>query len=123
MKSNYTYLLAPKPTEKASTQNVTLTDNMLNRLSIYLSVCGSTALMDLDCFFSFLIYIQTVGLLGRGISLSEGRYLHTGQHKQNKNTQTAMPRVGFEPTISVFERAKTGHALDLAATVIGSSPL
>jgi hypothetical protein len=30
-----------------------------------------------------------------------------------------MPRVGFKPTISVFERAKTVHALDSAATVIG----
>jgi hypothetical protein len=29
-----------------------------------------------------------------------------------------MPRMGFEPTISVFERAKTVHALDRAATVI-----
>jgi hypothetical protein len=31
-----------------------------------------------------------------------------------------MPRVGFESTIPVFERAKTVHALDRAATVIGS---
>jgi hypothetical protein len=30
-----------------------------------------------------------------------------------------MPRVEFEPTIPVFERAKTVHALDRAATVIG----
>jgi hypothetical protein len=30
-----------------------------------------------------------------------------------------MPGVGFEPTIPVFERAKTVHALDYAATVIG----
>jgi hypothetical protein len=30
-----------------------------------------------------------------------------------------MPRVGFEPTIPGFERAKTVHALDCAATVIG----
>jgi hypothetical protein len=29
-----------------------------------------------------------------------------------------MPRVGFEPTITVFERAKTVHALDHVATVI-----
>jgi hypothetical protein len=29
-----------------------------------------------------------------------------------------MPRVGFEPTIPVFERAKTVHSLDRAATVI-----
>jgi hypothetical protein len=31
-----------------------------------------------------------------------------------------MPRVGFEHTIPVFERAKTVHAFDRAATVIGS---
>jgi hypothetical protein len=31
-----------------------------------------------------------------------------------------MLRVGFEPTISVFEWAKTIHALDRAANVIGS---
>jgi hypothetical protein len=30
-----------------------------------------------------------------------------------------MPRVGFESTIPVFERAKTVYALDRAATVIG----
>jgi hypothetical protein len=30
-----------------------------------------------------------------------------------------MPRVGFEPTIPVFERAKTVHAFDRGATVIG----
>jgi hypothetical protein len=30
-----------------------------------------------------------------------------------------MPIVGFEPTIRVFERAKTVHALALAATVMG----
>jgi hypothetical protein len=30
-----------------------------------------------------------------------------------------MPRMGFEPTISVSKQAKTVHALDRAATVIG----
>jgi hypothetical protein len=30
-----------------------------------------------------------------------------------------MPRVGFEPTIPVFERVKTIHALDRAASVFG----
>jgi hypothetical protein len=30
-----------------------------------------------------------------------------------------MPRLGFEPTIAVIERAKTVHALDRAVTVIG----
>jgi hypothetical protein len=31
-----------------------------------------------------------------------------------------MPRVVFEPTIPAFERAKTVHALDREATVIGN---
>jgi hypothetical protein len=31
-----------------------------------------------------------------------------------------MPRVGFEPTIPVFEQAKTVHAVDSAATVTGT---
>jgi hypothetical protein len=30
-----------------------------------------------------------------------------------------MPRVGFEPTVPGFERAKMVHALDRAATAIG----
>jgi hypothetical protein len=30
-----------------------------------------------------------------------------------------MPQAGFETTIAVFERAKTVHELDRAATVIG----
>jgi hypothetical protein len=33
-----------------------------------------------------------------------------------------MPRVGFEPMIPAFERAKTVYALDRAATVIGNVP-
>jgi hypothetical protein len=36
----------------------------------------------------------------------------------NKRKQTYTPRVGFEPTIPAFKRAKTVHALDCAATVI-----
>jgi hypothetical protein len=32
-----------------------------------------------------------------------------------------MPRVGFEPTMTVFERAKTVHALDHATTVISGN--
>jgi hypothetical protein len=75
--------------------------------------------LELCRFFSFLIYIHSIGLLGRGISQSQGRYLHTGQHKQNKRIEIFMHRVGFKHTIPVFERAKMVHALDGAATVIG----
>jgi hypothetical protein len=42
-------------------------------------------------------------------------------YTQNKCTQTSMSRLGFEPTIPVFERAKTVHALDHSATLIGSN--
>jgi hypothetical protein len=31
-----------------------------------------------------------------------------------------MPRVGFEPTIPLFQRAKAVHSLECAATVIGN---
>jgi hypothetical protein len=38
-------------------------------------------LWTLAVVFNFLIYTQSVGLLGRGISQLQGRYLHTEQHK------------------------------------------
>jgi hypothetical protein len=90
---------------------------------VCLSVCLSMALQPFVGpwpSFQFLdLLTQSVGLFGRVISASQGLYLNRGQHKQNKHTQTSMPRVGFGPTIPVFERAKTVHALDRAATVIG----
>jgi hypothetical protein len=52
----------------------------------FLSLYGSTALVDLGNFFTFLIHILSVGLFGGGISPSKG-------------TQMSMPLVGFEPTI------------------------
>jgi hypothetical protein len=44
---------------------------------------------------------------------------HRTTQTQNKRTQTSMTRVGFEPTIPVFERAKRVLALDRGATVSG----
>jgi hypothetical protein len=64
------------------------------------------------------LFTEAVGLLGRAISQSHGRYLSKGQHKQNKRTQTSMSQVGFEPTIPAFELAKTVLALECVATVI-----
>jgi hypothetical protein len=55
---------------------------------------GSTALVGPGLFFSFLIYSQSVRLLGPVISSSQGLYLSTGQHKHRINTythQTPMP--------------------------------
>jgi hypothetical protein len=37
---------------------------------------------------------------------------------QNKRAQTSMPRVGFEPTIPVFERPKSVHQIILIITII-----
>jgi hypothetical protein len=54
-------------------------------LWIYLPMYGSIALVNLGRFFSSLIYTQSAGLLGRGISLSQGRYLHTEHHKHRIN--------------------------------------
>jgi hypothetical protein len=42
-------------------------------------------LLGLGSFFSFLIYTQSVELLGRGISPPQGRYLHTEEHKHRIN--------------------------------------
>jgi hypothetical protein len=73
--------------------------------------------VDLGGYFNILIYTQSAGLFGRGISLSQDRYLHIEQHKHRINACRPLPRVGFEPTFPVFERAKTIHALDRAATL------
>jgi hypothetical protein len=39
---------------------------------------------------------------------------------QNKRTQIFLPQVGFEHRIPAFQRVKTVHALDRAATEIGA---
>jgi hypothetical protein len=65
-------------------------------------------------------YRQLVGLLGRGISPSLGRYLHRKTQAQNKRRQTSMLRVEFELMVPVSERAKTFHTLDRAAIVTGT---
>jgi hypothetical protein len=69
-------------------------------------------------FFSFLT-LYTVGRTPLTGDQPVARPLPTHRSTQNKRTQTSMPRVRFEPTIPAFERAKTVHALDRAASVIG----
>jgi hypothetical protein len=71
-------------------------------------------------------FSQTVGLLGRVISPSQGLYLDTAQQKHRINAythQTSMTLVGFEPKIPASERAKMVHALDRAATVTGNEKI
>jgi hypothetical protein len=87
---------------------------------IKLFVDISTAFVDLRRFFSFFIYAQSVGLLGRGISPSAGRYLHTEQHKQGINAQNVYASSEFKSTISVFGWAKTVYVFNREATMMSS---
>jgi hypothetical protein len=72
-------------------------------------------------FFCFLM-LHTVGRAPWTGDQPVARPLpkHRTTQRENKRKQTSMPVVGFEPTIPAFERAKTVHALDCAATVIGN---
>jgi hypothetical protein len=54
-------------------------------------------------------------------SVARPLHIHRTQTK-NKRTHISMPRVGLETTTPVFEQAKTVHALDHTATVIGPTP-
>jgi hypothetical protein len=89
-------------------------DRSLHTISLWLF-----SLLDLARFSSFLILY------------TDGRTPWTGDQPvarppptqrttqtQNKRTQTSIPRVGFKPTAPVFERTKTVHVLERAATVI-----
>jgi hypothetical protein len=95
--------------------------NVSIEFHVYLSIYGSTAhFLDLGRVFSFLI-LYTVGRTPWTSDQPVARPLPRQKttQTQNKRTQTSMPPVGFELTITVFERAKTVHALDRAATLVG----
>jgi hypothetical protein len=47
-------------------------------------------LLDLGRFYRFLILYTVVGLVGRGISPSQGLYLHTEKHKHRINRLHAL---------------------------------
>jgi hypothetical protein len=78
---------------------------------------GSTAPLGPGLFFSFII-IFTDGRAPRTSDQLVARPLP--KHRINTYThQTSMPCMGFEPTTSASERAKTVPALDPVATVTG----
>jgi uncharacterized protein (DUF58 family) len=89
--------------------------------SIYVSIYGSTALCWTLAAFSFLIVYMVCRTTWTGDQpVARPLPTHRTPQTQNKRTQTSMPRVRFEPTMSVFEQAKRVHALDRAAAVVGS---
>jgi hypothetical protein len=113
MRNNYgnlgdstTYSTHTKPHHAPSIQR---------RVSTYGSTVPS---LDPGRFFSFLI-LHTVGTTPWTGDQPVARPLpaHRTAETQNKHTQTSMPQVGSKPTIPAFERVKTVHASDSAATV------
>jgi hypothetical protein len=67
-----------------------------------------STLLGPGLFFSFVIFFtQTVGLLGRVISPSQGRYLHTGQHKHRINAHTDIHALSgirtYDPSVRASE--------------------
>jgi hypothetical protein len=99
-----------------------LTNESIIYLSIYLPVYGSTALCRTLDAFSVSWSFYTVGRTLWTVDQPVTRPLpaHRTAQTQNKCTQASTPQVGFEPTIPVFKRAKTVHALDREASVIGN---
>jgi hypothetical protein len=92
---------------------------IMRSLLLLLLLLLCSPLLGLGRLFSFLIRYRVGRIPWTGISLSQGLYLHTEQHEQNKRRQTSMHLVGFEPTIPAVERVEAVHALDRAANVIG----
>jgi hypothetical protein len=88
-------------------------------LSIYLSIYGSPVLFVGPWLLFQFLNLYTIGRTPWTGDQPVTRPLPT----HSKNADTSMSRVGFEPTIPVFERAKTVHALDRAATMIGYTSL
>jgi hypothetical protein len=95
--------------------SVYLSINQSINLSIYLSIYLSIALQPFVGpwrLFSFLI-LHRIGRTFWTGDQPVARPLPINRTQtQNKPTQIFMPLVGFEPTIPVFEQAKTIHALE-----------
>jgi hypothetical protein len=76
-------------------------------------------LFDLGRFFSLLILYSVCRTPWIGDQpFTRPLPTHRATQIQNKSTHTSMPWVGFEPTISVLEQAKTVYVFDWATTVI-----
>jgi hypothetical protein len=87
-------------------------------LSIYLWLYSPSLDLGQFCKF-FILYIVSRALWTGDQPVARLLPALRTAQTQNKCTQTSMPQEGFEPTIPVFEWAKTVRASDRAATVIG----
>jgi hypothetical protein len=115
------YLPTHLPTYLPTYQSIYLFICLSAYLSIYLSSMALQPLWTLAAFQFLDLY--TVGRAPCTGDQPVTRPLptHRTTQTQKKRIYTSMPRVGFEPMIPVFERAKTVRALDRVTIVIGSS--
>jgi hypothetical protein len=97
---------------------VPLVNDLITLSFIY--IYASTVLLLISTAFQFLdlLHSRQDSLDGGSAHRKAVPCIHRTAQTQNKRTQTSMPQVEFEPTIALFERTKTFHALDGAATVI-----
>jgi hypothetical protein len=112
--------------------NDSITDEIINWKwwghAIYLSVClsvyGSTALCWALSAFQILnpIHSRYDSLNGGSARCKTATYIQNNT-TQNKRTYTFMSRLGFEPTTTVFERAKTTTNWHISPILTGDEEL
>jgi hypothetical protein len=95
-------------------------DSYLHTIYLSIYLWPYSPFLDLGRFSSFLIFYTFGRTPWTGDQpVAKPLPAHRTAQTQNKRTQISKPQLGFEPTIPVSGRAKTVHALDPAATVIG----
>jgi hypothetical protein len=122
---NYEYILNVKTTRRPAFVDTYFDRTIIKYYAmkseiIYLSICLSVALQPLWTLTVFqFLNLYTVGRTPCTGEQPVARSLptHRKTETENKCTQPFMPRVEFETTIPVFERAKTVHDLVGEATV------
>jgi hypothetical protein len=122
------YLSIYLPTYLSIYLSICLSIYLHTYLPIYLSICLSIYLccshlehrISVKRLFHFnFLVLYTVGRnpwTGHQ-PITRPLPIHKATQTQNKRTHTYVPRVGFETTISTFERTVKIHALDRAATM------
>jgi hypothetical protein len=92
--------------------------------SIFIHQWLYSPLLGPDLFFSFVIFItQTVGRPGRVISLSLGRYLHTGQHKQRIYAHRDIHALSEIPTRNTNVREREDNSCHRSSGHRGTSDI
>jgi hypothetical protein len=70
---------------------------------LYSNTIINTFFFNWPSLMDFSIHRHLVGLLGWGISPTQGLNRNTGQHKTETRRHTSMPREEFEPAILMFK--------------------